>query len=65
VQPDKSGKVVTLEAEFSDDELRDFQKLIIAIWQHIQSLNLPDVSSYDKSIKGILEFEQDLIDNKI
>lgn len=65
VQPDKSSNIVTLEAEFSENELSDFKKLVIAIWQHIQELNLSDISGYDKSIKGILKFEQDLIDNKI
>jgi len=65
VQPDKSNAVITLEAEFSDDELVNFTKLVVAIWKHIKSLDLPDVSKYDKSIKGILQFEQDLIDNKI
>jgi DNA helicase-2/ATP-dependent DNA helicase PcrA len=65
IQPDKSNSIITLEAEFSDDELANFKKLVVAIWKHIKSLDLPDVSKYDKSIKGIQQFEQDLIENKI
>jgi hypothetical protein len=65
VEPTKSGEIISLDTDFSSDELDHFSKLINAVWEHIIQLNLPDTSSYDQSLKGILTFEQDLIDGVI
>ncbi len=65
IQPTKSGEVITLTTEFDQDELEHLTKLIAAVWDHIKNLNLPDVSSYSQNYKGLLAFEQDLIDGKI
>lgn len=65
IEPTISGDILALETEFNNIELDRFIKLINAVWSHIMELNLPDISSYDLSSKGILAFEQDLIDNKI
>jgi len=35
------------------------------VWQRIITLDLPDISKYEQSFKGILAFEQDLVDNTI
>lgn len=61
VELDKVGECPVLEAEFSREELDTFQELIDAVWKRIVSLDLPDVSSYDQSYKGMLAFEQDLL----
>lgn len=63
VEPTTSGEIVSLELNFDSYELERFSKLINAVWQRIINLDLPDISHYDKSLKGILEFEKDLIDN--
>jgi DNA helicase-2/ATP-dependent DNA helicase PcrA len=63
VEPTKSGEIKSLEADFSDSDLENLQKLINAVWLHIIKLDLPDISDYDQSYKGIIAFEQDLIDN--
>jgi DNA helicase-2/ATP-dependent DNA helicase PcrA len=65
VEPDKSDNIISLDIEFNNDDLEYFSKLINAVWVHIKDLNLPDISGYDKSYKGILAFEQDLIDSII
>jgi len=65
VEPTISGDIVALNTEFDRNELDRFAKLINAVWAHIIELNLPDISAYDTSIKGILAFEQDLIDGII
>lgn len=65
VEPTVSGEIVSLDTEFDKNELNRFTKLINAVWTHITQLNLPDVSNYDQSHKGILAFEQDLLDNII
>lgn len=64
VEPDSSGEILTLETEFNYDEVNQFKKLINAVWSHIINLDLPDISNYEPTYKGILAFEQDLIDNK-
>ena len=65
VEPSSSGAIVSLNTDFNDDDQQRFSDLINAVWRHIIELDMPDTSHYDSSIKGILAFEQDLIDNKI
>ncbi len=62
VEPDQSGRIHALEANFTKDELTDFTKLIGAVWQAITTLDFPDVSEYEPNYKGILQFEADLVD---
>ena len=54
-----------LKAEISKDEIDRLKQLIEAVWKKIINFDLPDISKYDASIKGLLEFEQDLIDGNI
>jgi len=63
VEPDTTGRIISLSTQFSNEEVERFSKLINAVWQHIKTLDLPDTSHYEPSIKGILAFEQDLLDN--
>lgn len=62
VEPSTSGQILALDTEFSSSELDQFSLLIQAIWQHITDLNLPDISQYDQNYKGVLVFEQYLVD---
>lgn len=75
--PDKQIKTRMLYVEATDrselilehipsaGELKQLQKLINIVWEHIMNLNFPDTNSYDQSIAGIRDFEQDLLDGKI
>ena len=63
VEPDTSGEIVSLEQTFTADELDEFRTLIQAVWRAITILELPDISSYEPTLKGIMAFEQDIIDN--
>ena len=65
VEPTFTGDIASLDIAFDSNELDYFTKLINAVWLHIIQLNLPDVSNYEKSYKGILAFEQDLVDGVI
>lgn len=65
VEPSDDGNIIALDETFNTEELERFTKLINAVWNHIKDFNLPDTSSYEPSIKGILAFEQDLIDGII
>jgi DNA helicase II / ATP-dependent DNA helicase PcrA len=62
VEPTATGAIVDLQTEFDDNDQQRFVQLINAIWNRIITLDLPDISTYDPSLKGILAFEQDLID---
>lgn len=62
VEPTQSGDIVSLELNFSEEKLDEFRKLIMAVWQRIMTLDLPDTSQYEPSLKGILQFEADLLD---
>lgn len=62
VEPDTGGDILALEQTFTADELDDFRTLIQAVWQAIITLELPDTDGYEPTLKGILAFEQDIID---
>lgn len=66
VEPDELGRLVdNLELKFETEELERFMRLIGAVWAHITHLDFPDVSKYNRTLKGIQEFEQDLIDGTV
>ena len=62
VEPEQgTGDILGLEDSFSREELDDFRKLIEVIYQKIITLDLPDTSNYSPDIKGIKQFEEDLL----
>lgn len=63
VEPDTHGEIHTLEETFSREDLERFTQLIQAIWQCITTLDFPDVSDFEPNYKGVLAFEQSLVDN--
>ncbi len=65
IEPDASGNNTPLELQPTADEIERTKALIAAVWRHIQAVDLPDTSAYSPDLKGMLAFEQDLIDNKI
>jgi DNA helicase-2/ATP-dependent DNA helicase PcrA len=66
IEPDIQGRLVAdLELTFDDEELERFVKLIGAVWAHITHLDFPDVSGYDRTLKGIQKFEEDLLSGSL
>ena len=65
VEPTRAGNIVALVAEFTSTDQTHFTQLINAVWRHIIDFDLPDTSGYSPTLKGILAFEQDLIDKTI
>lgn len=65
IEPTSVGNIIELEATFTTEELQDFTQLINAVWKRIITLDLPDISEYDNSLKGILAFEHDLVDDTL
>jgi DNA helicase-2/ATP-dependent DNA helicase PcrA len=60
VEPDEDGVIQELHLAFDESEIKHTRALIQAMWQRLQSLDLPDVSSYDATLGGIQAFEKDL-----
>ena len=50
---------------FDTEELARFSELVSKVWKHIIALDLPDTSHYEPNYKGLLEFEQDLLDDRL
>lgn len=61
VEPTKTGSLVELNAEFTDEEYKQFKKLVKAVWKNIVNGEFIDTSDYDQNYKGILKFEKDLL----
>ncbi len=61
----KSKKVISLEKEITTEEVEKLQKLISIVYQKIMNLDLPEISQYSKDVKGIEQFEEDLLAGKI
>lgn len=62
VEPDSRGEIHALEESFTHEDLERFSRLVKAVWHCIINLDFPDVSEYDASYKGIIAFEDALID---
>jgi DNA helicase-2/ATP-dependent DNA helicase PcrA len=64
VEPDSDGDIITLPLELNDkEEIARLIQLTKAVWVRIQNLDFPDVTTYPPTEKGIVEFENWLIDN--
>lgn len=56
-----NGKIVSKVVHFDPVELMRVQKLLTAVWSHIESLQLPDITGYNSTLTAIRQFEDDLI----
>ena len=65
IEPTAAGEIVDTTISYEAEELERLRTLIGVVWEKITTLNLPDISGYEQSYKGILAFEQDLIDGVI
>ena len=62
VEPTSAGSIVAIDLQPTPDELERFARLIEVIWRHIMAVDLPNTDDYEQSYKGILAFEQNIID---
>jgi DNA helicase II / ATP-dependent DNA helicase PcrA len=61
VEPDEDGRIVQLLMDYDQQEVKQTVQLIQAVWQAIQALEFPDISSYPATLAGIKRFENDLV----
>jgi DNA helicase-2/ATP-dependent DNA helicase PcrA len=61
VEPDETGNLNQLHLTFDDAEHKRINQLAEVIWQRIIELDLPNAEPYTANIRGIEDFEHDLI----
>jgi len=57
--------IIEKQIDFTEEELERTKKLINIIFNKIKNLDFVNVDKYPKTMKGILEFEEDLLSGKI
>ncbi len=65
VEPNTDNQITPLQLEFDTEELERTKKLLKAMWQHVQSLQFPDIRKYQPTTAGIKAFEDDLLNVQI
>jgi DNA helicase II / ATP-dependent DNA helicase PcrA len=66
IEPLPNGECAPpLKLEFKSEEYAHFKQLVLAVWAHIQAVDLPDISTYPESAAGMKQFEKDLTEEKI
>jgi len=65
IEPTQAGDSLSLELSFDQEEIDRLKRLIDSVWQHIITLELPDTSAYPPTLKGMLAFEDDLINGQV
>ncbi|MDQ5972027.1 MAG: ATP-dependent helicase UvrD/PcrA [Patescibacteria group bacterium] len=65
VEPNEDGQLVYLPYQPKPQDLDRLQKLVAAVWKHVMELDFPDTSQYSLDLKGVKQFEDDVIDGKL
>jgi len=63
--PNEVGNIIDTRIVFTDTEVRRMKTLITAVWVKIMNLEIVDTTKYDRTIKGMIALEDDLISGKI
>ncbi|MEF8846840.1 MAG: ATP-dependent DNA helicase [Candidatus Paceibacterota bacterium] len=58
----EDGEIKQLEFSVKGDRVERLRKLLPAVYNKIMNLEFPDAEDYEDNIKGIKEFEEDLLD---
>ncbi|MEI8123813.1 MAG: ATP-dependent DNA helicase, partial [bacterium] len=66
IEPRESDKkIITLPLIITKEKTEKMAQLIGKVYEKIMNLDLPDVSKYSQDLKGIQQFEEDLLEGKI
>ncbi|HVY54629.1 MAG TPA: ATP-dependent DNA helicase, partial [Thermodesulfobacteriota bacterium] len=60
-----NGELIDLPLDIDREEYERTLRLASIVYNKIQSLDFPDVSGYSPDLKGILKFEDDLLEGKV
>lgn len=61
VEPSEDGELLNLEYDVSNEDLERMRGLVAAVWKHVMALDFPDTSHYSLDLKGVKQFEDDLL----
>ncbi len=61
----KNRQIIDLSMDIDEADAARLRKLIEIVYKKIKDLDFPNIGSYSKDIKGIVQFEEDLINGKI
>jgi DNA helicase-2/ATP-dependent DNA helicase PcrA len=61
----KNGKIIELPLEIQAEDVERTRKLIEVVYKKIMTLDFPDVSGYSKDVKGVEEFEEDMVFDRL
>jgi DNA helicase II / ATP-dependent DNA helicase PcrA len=62
IEPDKKGKNIELTLNLEQDSYERFKKLAFIVYNKIINLDFPELSNkYTDDVKGIIQFEDDLL----
>jgi hypothetical protein len=64
VEP-KNDKLIDLPLEITVEDVTRITELIKIVYQKIRDLDFPDTSSYKQNLKGVEDFEDDLLNGSI
>ena len=57
-------KIITLPLMLTKEKTERMARLIGKVYEKIMNLDLPDISKYSQDIKGVEEFEEDLLEGR-
>ncbi|MDD3191068.1 MAG: ATP-dependent DNA helicase [Candidatus Pacebacteria bacterium] len=58
-------ELIKLELEISDEDIERLKSLVAIVYKKIMTLDFPDTSKYSANFKGMQEFEDDLLSDRI
>lgn len=62
---DRRGELIMLKHLITDEDVARTRALIKAVNTKIKNLDFPDISAYEQSLDGVLNFENDLLEGRI
>lgn len=65
IEPDTHGEYVLWQMTENHDGIMRMKKIIEAVYKKIITLDFPDISKYEKTLSGVIMFEDDLIAGNI
>jgi len=62
LEPTEDKEIIVLPLEIKDKQVEDLKQLIRKVYQKIINLDFPNTNDYREDIKGIEQFQKDLLD---
>jgi DNA helicase-2/ATP-dependent DNA helicase PcrA len=65
LEPKNKEEIIDLDIVIRKEEVERIKNLIVAVYSKINKFNFPNIEKYKNNIKGIKDFEEDLLKGKI